>query len=909
MTWFDSAHWQQLSQLLDEMLELPPAARAERLRALAQEDDTLASELAVLVAAHAKADDEQFLAGVADAGDAAPHGEHATLAGQRLGAYTLVSMLGQGGTGSAWLARRDDGRYEGRVAIKLLHLSLLGRAQAERFRREGAILARLSHPNIARLLDAGVSEAGQPYLVLELVDGERIDRWCDANALTIEQRLDLFDDVLAAVAHAHSHLVVHRDIKPTNILVDRDGRVKLLDFGIAKFVEEQSPAADSTLTQEGGHSFTPEYAAPEQWRGETPTTATDVYALGVLLHHLLVGRHPTSPPGANAQQAMRATLDVDPVPLSRALESDAALAQAAATRTTTAPKLARALRGDLEHIVLRALRKAPRQRYPTVDALAEDLRRLRAHEPVSARAGAWAYRTGKFLRRHRVGVTAGALASVVALVGAAGTLWQAQRAEKERDRAMRQFTQAEAVEEFMTFLLAGSEDRAFTTTELLDRGTAVADVQFADDPGAAARLQFALSGIYSEIDAIEKTGELLAKALASAKRAGDLDLQAQIECAAAAEVALEADNARATARFERALASVESRGGGGDAETLAYCHHTRALRAFEVGDYALALADEHTALALLGTPRPGNRTLQIAMRQQLAGALSKTGDLHGAIEQMQGAIAELQAMGRLQTVGAQTVLNNLGVLLVRAGQPLRALATFDRALAAHGAISDSDESTPALSSNRAKVLADLGRGPEGQQALDHSLAVAAARGDTRSPPFSISNFAWCPPGQLDACERRLAEARRQLEAILPPGHAALATSDLSLARMALAQGEPARARAPLERALALYGDSQPVNPERIGALAQLARVQLQLGDATAALALAERAVRLGRAAAAGFESTSWLGQALLAQGRVLRHLGDPRADAVLAEAAAQLDGSLGPAAETSREAHALLAHP
>jgi serine/threonine-protein kinase len=906
MTWFDSAHWQRLSALLDDMLDMEPAARAERLRELAREDDTLASELAVLVAAHAKADDEQFLAGVADA---AAHAGRApsSLEGQRLGAYTLVSMLGQGGTGSAWLARRDDGRYEGRVAIKLLHLSLLGRAQAERFRREGAILARLSHPNIARLLDAGVSEAGQPYLVLELVDGERIDRWCDGNRLTIEERLALFDDVLAAVAHAHSHLVIHRDIKPTNILVGQDGRVKLLDFGIAKFVEEQAPAGDSTITQEGGHSFTPEYAAPEQWRGDTPTTATDVYALGVLLHHLLVGRHPTAPPGANAQQVMRSTLDVDPTPLAQALDTDEALARAAAARGTTPARLARLLRGDLEHIVLRALRKAPRQRYATVDALAEDLRRFRAHEPVSARAGAWAYRAAKFLRRHRMGVTAGALASVVALVGAAGTLWQAQRAQTERDRALRQFAQAEAVEEFMTFLLAGSANRAFTTTELLDRGTAVADVQFADDPGAAARLQFALSGIYSELDALDKTGELLGKALASAKRAGDVDLQAQVECAAAAEIALEKDNDRAAASFEKAIAGLVAQ--GGDAESLAYCHHTRAMRAYELGDIALSLADERAALALLGTPRPGNRTLQLSMRQQLAGTLAKAGDLHGAIEQMQSAIADLQAMGHIRTVGAQTTINNLGVVLVRAGQPQRALATFDRALEVQGEIAVDDESTPALAANRAKVLADLGRGPEGRQALDHALAVAAARGDTRSPPFAVANFAWCPQGELAACDQRLAEARRQLEALLPPGHHSLAMPDVSFARMALAAGDPAQAKPRLERALAIYGDAQPGDPERIGALALLARAELQLGDASTSLALAERAVGQARAAAAGFDSTAWLGNALLAKGAALRQLGDARAPAVLQEAATQLEGSLGPDAAGSREARALLAHP
>jgi hypothetical protein len=204
-----------------------------------------------------------------------------SLAGQHLGPYVLEEPLGQGGGGSVWRARREDGRFEGAVAIKLLHLSLLGRAGAERFRREGHILARLKHPHIASLLDAGVTPGGQPYLVLELVQGERIDRHCDALSLSVEARLELFGDVLAAVAHAHTHGVIHRDLKPGNILVTSEGQVKLLDFGVAKLLDDEAGSGESTeLTREGGRALTPEYAAPEQLRGEGVTTATDVYALG-----------------------------------------------------------------------------------------------------------------------------------------------------------------------------------------------------------------------------------------------------------------------------------------------------------------------------------------------------------------------------------------------------------------------------------------------------------------------------------------------------------------------------------------------------------------------------------------------------------------------------------------------------
>src|SRR5256714_372635 len=309
----DRAQWQRLSPLLDEVLELDEAARAARLAELRADDPATADALEGFLGDAQAAGHAKFLTG------AAPHPpsfHDATLTGQSIGAYVLEDPLGHGGSGSVWRARRADGRFEGHVAVKLLHLSLIGHMGARRFEREGALLARLTHPHIARLMDAGVTPGGQPYLVLELVDGERIDRWCDSRHLNVEQRLALFANVLAAVAHAHSRLVIHRDIKPSNILVTADGTVKLLDFGIAKLIDTQS---QETVTGEGGRALTPEYAAPEQLQGGDVTTATDVYALGVLLYQLLAGRHPTAPEHATASEVMRATLATDPMRLPHAL--------------------------------------------------------------------------------------------------------------------------------------------------------------------------------------------------------------------------------------------------------------------------------------------------------------------------------------------------------------------------------------------------------------------------------------------------------------------------------------------------------------------------------------------------------------------------------------------------------------
>ena len=280
----DTRRWQRASRLLDQALDLPHHQLDTWLGELRASDADAAADVEALLLEHRQLNDEGFLDGGMPSIDV-------PLAGVTLGGYTLVSPIGQGGMGSVWLAERSDGRFEGRAAVKLLNASLLGREGEERFRREGTVLARLTHPHIARLIDAGVSRAGQPYLVLEYVDGQHIDRYCDDQRLGVEERIRLFLDVLAAVAHAHANLIVHRDLKPSNVLVTGDGQVKLLDFGIAKLLGDDE--AMSMLTREGGVALTPKYAAPEQVTGGQITTATDVYALGVLLFELLTGQHPT----------------------------------------------------------------------------------------------------------------------------------------------------------------------------------------------------------------------------------------------------------------------------------------------------------------------------------------------------------------------------------------------------------------------------------------------------------------------------------------------------------------------------------------------------------------------------------------------------------------------------------------
>ena len=313
------------------------------------------------------------------------------LTGQSIGNYTLESQIGSGGMGTVWRARRNDGRFEGVAAVKILNAALLGRAAEERFRREGSILARLQHPNIAHILDAGVAPNGFPYIVLEHVEGDHIDRWCDNRTLGVEARIRLFLDVLTAVAHAHANLVVHRDIKPSNVLVSDDGRPKLLDFGIAKLLQGEADDEQTLLTREGEWALTPVYAAPEQMTGGPVTTATDVYSLGVLLYVLLCGRHPIAVSTHSAADLIRAVVDEDPrrlsasaLPLHRDEPTDVA-ETIAERRATTPDRLRRTLEGDLETIVGKALKKAPQERYVSATAFADDLHRFLDDRPIAAR--------------------------------------------------------------------------------------------------------------------------------------------------------------------------------------------------------------------------------------------------------------------------------------------------------------------------------------------------------------------------------------------------------------------------------------------------------------------------------------------------------------------------------------------
>jgi serine/threonine-protein kinase len=513
--------WQALSPYLDQALTMTEEQRAEWLRSLANQDRALASQLGALLDEHRKLNQEGFL----EKGRVALPATSG-LVDQTLGPYTLVSQIGDGGMGTVWLAERNDGRFERRVAVKFIHIALMGREGEARFKREGNILGKLAHPHIAELVDAGVSTGGQPYLILEYVEGESVDRYCDQRKLDVEARIRLFLDVLVAVAHAHANVIVHRDIKPSNVLVSNDGVVKLLDFGIAKLLEGDGTGGAATmLTGEGGSSMTPEYAAPEQLTGARITTATDVYALGVLLYVLLTGQHPAGKGVRSAADLVKAIVDTEPIRPSHVVVTaqDKATTSAAATRATTPEKLSRQLRGDLDTILAKALKKNPVERYGSVTALADDLGRYLRNEPILARPDAFSYRASKFVRRNRIAVGLASLAIVAVLAGATGIVIQTRTARRQRDLAFRERDRASRITDFMTRMFKVSDPseargNSVTAREILDKASKDVATGLAKDPEAQAEMMTVMGKVYASLGLFPRAESLLRQSLEIRRR-------------------------------------------------------------------------------------------------------------------------------------------------------------------------------------------------------------------------------------------------------------------------------------------------------------------------------------------------------------------------------------------------------
>ncbi|HTM37349.1 MAG TPA: serine/threonine-protein kinase [Terriglobales bacterium] len=513
MSSLNPERWRELSPHLDHALSLDEKERASWLASLEEQNPEIAHLVRKMLQEHSVLSGEKFL----EASPEAPVNE-GSLSGQRVGAYTLLSPLGHGGMGSVWSAERSDGHFERLVAVKFLHFSLAIGGGIERFKREGRILAQMAHPHIAELLDAGVSPSGEPYLVLEYVEGQPITEYSDRKALDLRARIYLFLDVLSAVAHAHANLTVHRDLKPSNVLVRNDGQVKLLDFGIAKLLaSDAASATESLLTLEAGGAMTPQFASPEQITGEAITTATDVYALGVLLYLLLTGHHPAGDNPRSPAELVKAIVDLEPQRASEITGRHAGRGTAP-QRVHTPEKLSRELRGDLDTILSKALKKKAAERYSSVSAFAADLQRYLKHEPISARPDSFGYRANRFLRRNWLAAGLIALALVAVIAGTTATLVQARTARQQRDAALRERDRASRVTDLMTSMFKISDPdqtvgAGITAREVLDKASAEVSTELANDPDLQAEMMNAIGVVYRNLGLLDRARGLFERSI------------------------------------------------------------------------------------------------------------------------------------------------------------------------------------------------------------------------------------------------------------------------------------------------------------------------------------------------------------------------------------------------------------
>lgn len=924
---FTEQEWFALSHLLDEALALPAAERQAWLADLTAAPDRLGSTLRELLLLHAAPETDEFLKVLPRfeaevLADATAAGQHEGLV---VGPYRLLRELGHGGMGAVWLAERVDGALKRAVALKLPHAGLPAARLTERFARERDILAALVHPNIARLYDAGLAAGGQPFLALEYVDGQPFGAYCDARRLEPPQRLALFLQVLSAVQYAHSHLVVHRDLKPSNVLITTDGQVRLLDFGIAKLVAGEAND-EPELTQAAGRLLTPDYASPEQISGAPLTTATDIYSLGVILFELMTGERPYRLKRDSRGALEDAIIEADVPRPSTACKDPAK----AALRGMPLAKLQRTLRGDLDTIILKALKKTPTERYPSVTTFADDIRRYLAHEPVSARPDSLVYRAAKFVRRNRLAVALSGLAVLAMAAGLAGTITQAGRAtrqaviaEEERNRAdlqanaatqqrdfaLRELSRAEAVNDLNEFLLsdAAPSGKPFTAGELLSRAEAIVERQYAGADANRAEMLVTIGRQYSAIDQVAAARRLLGRAYETSRQLPDPVTRARAACALAPATGRQGDRERAEALLHEGMADLPE--GPQFALDRISCLLDGSLVALDAPDAPRAIERAQAAQGLLPQLRYPSTLLEMRVVMALAAAYDQANQFPAAVEMFERAHAQLVALGRENTATASALYNNWGLTLHLMGQTLKAEEMLRRAVRISTADGSDKNVSPMRFANLSRTLLELEHNSEAARDAELAYARARAAGDevVVSQSLLMRARAYRNLGEYARAEQVVDEAEpRYLRAGADPiGAAAIAYERAMLAQ---ARGDPDSANAAMDKAVQI---AERGTDEIALALFLLRRAELELvlKRFDRAMSDAQRAGRLYAGLAGPGASSSYVGRCYLVQGRALAATGQPeQARLALSSAVEQLRPTLGANHATTKAAERLLAN-
>ena len=806
----DPARLQRTLQLFDAALEQPAGTRVAWLANACGDDAGLRREVEAMLAADAGEDADPIspkLASLREDG-----ADPAELpADTRIGPWEVRDVIGRGGMGAVYRVARADGEYERDAALKRIRIGLDSALARQRFLRERQILARLQHPHIAGLLDGGVDEHNAPWFVMPRVEGERIDRWCDARALDVRGRVRLLLQVLDAVAFAHRQLVVHRDLKPSNIVVDAGGHAFLLDFGIAKLIEDE----DAGATRTGERAFTPEYASPEQLHGEPVSTATDLYQLGVLLYALLAQSHPYGLTGDTPLRTRLARMDGDPQPL-----WDAALhasGEDAAKRGATPAALAKQVRGDLSAIAQRCLAADAAQRYGSVDALREDLLAWLDGKPVSARAPTLRYRAGRFIRRNALAVGAAASVAVALCVGLGAALWQAREARLQAQRA-------DVVNDYLVDVFRSIDpDEGLgpdaTARQLIDQGVARLDRgELRAQPGAEGKLRLTLADSYIALGEYPKADEELARALALLPPAQADDMaqvrlrQSELRLASEDLVGMQRSLDENDAWLRAHAASLSA-----PDEDAANLQVQRAKLLAHREQYEAAEKLARAAWQRMRALRGDHDARTRSMLGEYVVILGDSGKFDSAATLAQTVVDGIRRVKPLNEFALATALHNQAMYLSRTGKVEPALATERQSLAIRRRILPEHHPYLAISIGGLALMLESTNRIRDALPL-HEEAVAIMR---KQPPGSeydlglrINNWAVAcyNVGDIACAMQKINEAVGIWAKALPADHSSLLTARSNLAALYSRSGELQQGETQLRQVVAALEASNKAKP-------------------------------------------------------------------------------------------------
>jgi len=778
----ETKEWRQVKDVFFEVLEKPQAARADFLREVCGADSGLRAEVENLLAAHFES--ESFIENPAfEVASVFKPNDAANPAEKHFGNYKIIREIGAGGMGAVFLAERSDGEFEQQVAVKIIRQSIADKQITNRFKRERQILASLNHPNIARLLDGGITPDGLPFLAMEYVEGLPVNEFAETRNLSVEERLELFLQVCAGVAFAHRNLIVHRDLKPSNIFVTKDGAPKLLDFGLAKLLDE---SLDAEQTQTAFRALTPAYASPEQLKGETITTASDVYSLGVVLYELLTGERPFHFKNPSLEEAVHVVCDSDPIRPSEAAKGDSKItnyelreATNGARQTETRdekphPKSKiqnlKSLKGDLDTIVLQALRKEPERRYKSVPEFAEDIERYLQGLPVKARPNTFTYRAEKFFSRNIIAVAASLLILLTLIGGITATAWQARASRIERDAAQREKVKAERVSAFLEGMLGSpavsEKGRDVKVIDVLDESAQRIGTELADQPEVLASVEHTLGFSYGQIGNIDAS-------IAHTKTS--MDLTAQVYGEQSVQYAFVA-NEYANILYSK----------GDYADSEKFCRQsTEIFRQIGEGE-SKEVANNLILLGLL---------------------LADKGQLDEAEQTYAESLDIFRKVGLIETQAAGSDLNNLGHLNAQKGDYDKAERYYKEAVAISRKQPDafSQVSLATALQNLGAVYKQKGDYAQAEPLIREAVDLRRKLLGERHPHVAIAQChlsdLFYRQGEYD---KAIAEAQSALElqrAVLPAGHADIARSLVALGQALTAKGEATRAEPFLREAV------------------------------------------------------------------------------------------------------------